>query len=116
MSKRGVKGVRGWARVNAPQYHVFFDAKCEKKMGEDGLLHRYYFTVITLIHKEARPVLQPRSIRDAGMSAGDAAFVEGRVLCTALPGRTKGEKGVLGDRRRTTGGNGGKQTGVPTFQ
>ena len=36
MSKRGVKGVRGWARINAPQYHVFFDSKCERKTGEDG--------------------------------------------------------------------------------
>jgi hypothetical protein len=40
-------------------------------------------------------VLQARSIRDVGMSAGDAAFLAGRVLLTALPGRTKGEKGVL---------------------
>lgn len=60
-----------------------------------GVMRKYYYTVITLTHKEARPNLRPRSIRDAGLSAGDAAFIEVRVLLTALPGRTQTEKGVL---------------------
>jgi len=96
VGKKGIKSIRRWAKAFAPQYLPFLDTRCVRKLNpETGRMQRYWYGVITLIHKEARPALQPKRLRDEGLSAEDAEHAAGRVLLNTIPGLGKRDKSTL---------------------
>jgi len=96
VGRGGIKGIRKWVKAFAPMYLPFLDTKCVRKLNPDtGMTQRYWYGVVTLIHKEARPALAPKRLRDEGLSAEDVEHAAGRVLLNTIPGLGKRSKGTL---------------------
>ena len=94
MGRKGLKSIRGWLRAYAPLYLPFLTTQCKRVVDEDGHIHRYWYGVVTLLHKEARPQLKSVTGQALGLGAEDARFIEGRVLVNLLPSKGGGGRGT----------------------
>jgi ribonuclease HI len=99
LPRRLVKGVRASMEKIAPQYHmVVSTSQCRRRLRPEeggGARRRKYWTgVMTLVHKDLQPDLEPVDLERCGLGDAMVRLCRGRVLITRAPaGDGRGESG-----------------------